>query len=242
MLSPSDVFLHALHHAQIGVPYEGSKPTHCAMCAKTILPGEPHSPLKAGELFSDTRDLGIFSGVVCGACAVVRKKTALNGLAYCVSTQDAIYPIARDEHKAWLLLTPPKPPFVAVHSSTKMMHLIWRTPVTLSQDLIVLRYGLRVLYIRPARLRVLVELAQEILEKREAAGEKAPWRSPFISVDRDFREPSHGQIHPKAMAVMSEKQREFLTALTPGEVWASGVLLKAKPPVPTMPEPISIVI
>lgn len=215
-------------------------PTECSHCGRPIVADAPYSPVFVGPFFSDTRDLASFTGVVCGGCMILRTKKAMNALSFAVITENAIYPIAKDIHKAWLFLDPPEPPFLAMHTSATMQHLCWRTPVTLSRDLIYLRRGPEVLVLRPQVIRQAVEIANTILERRLAAGDVKAFASIFAVFDRAMRAANHGLLNPRVLAAASSAERELLYQLTPGEIWALGFLLVKQPPVPTRPDPIDI--
>ena len=234
----SDLALAALKATPIGLPHSG-EPTACSHCGKPIHAGDLCSPVSVGQFFSDTRDLAEFSGIACGGCLVLRTKKAMNGLSYAVLTPDGIYPIAKFAHKAWLFLEPPEPPFIAVHTSATMQHLVWRTPVTLSKELIYLRRGADLFTLRPALIKRAVAAAQAIQQRRLANDPKA-MLSPYAAMDLKLRDASHGKLSPKALAVMEADETDLFYRLSPGEVWALGHLLIKTPPVPEKPEPITI--
>lgn len=235
---PSDLALEALQVSPEGIPYGGDA-TACSHCGKPIQHGDLHTPVSVGQFFSDTRDLAAFTGIVCGGCAVLRRKKAMNGLSYAVLTKDGIFPIAKDAHKAWLFLDPPEPPLIAVHTSATMQHLVWRTPVSLSKDLISLRRGGDLFTIRPPMIKAAITAAKALQERRLASEPKAIL-SPYAVVDRKLRDANHGKLSPKAVEAMTQEERNLFYALTPGEVWALTHLLTKTPPTPEKPAPIVI--
>lgn len=237
MQYPSEVIASALAlKPEVSLPIWKKSPTHCSHCGIVIAEGEPYSPLKAGAFFSDTRDLAEGNALVCWRCVHLRSKVLMNGLSFTVTTKDNIYPIAKDVHKAWLLLAPPEPPFVAVHSSSTMQHLAWRTPVTLSKDLIYLRYGPALYTIRPALLNRAMQIAESLSVR---AGEA--WMTPMF-LDRKADEEYHGRLNPKAAPLLTEDEREFFLNLGAGERWALAYLMHSKRPTPEKPEPITKII
>jgi CRISPR type IV-associated protein Csf1 len=241
VLWASDIALQALRRQPVGEPWAGPNAMTCSHCGKPIQSGEPHVAVRVGELFSDTRDLASDSGIVCGGCAVLRAKKSMNGLSFMVLTPEGLFPIAQSIHKAWLFLTPPEPPFVAVHSSATMQHLVWRTPVTLSKERIYLRRGSDLFTLRPATLRATIELAHSIQQRRLAAGEKNAFSSPFLRLDvSKILHIDHGRLNPKVVTVMTAPERQHFYQFTPGELWALGFLLAKKTPTPTRPEPITL--
>jgi CRISPR type IV-associated protein Csf1 len=241
MLWASDLALQALKRPPQGEAWTGPHPVICSHCGKPIGPGDPHTPVKVGEFFSDTRDLASDSGVVCGGCIVLRAKKSMNGLSFMVLTPTGLFPIAQSIHKAWLFLTPPEPPFVAVHTSATMQHLVWRTPVTLSKELIFLRRGSDLFTIRPKVLRASLNIAHALQQRRLAAGEKAAFLSPYVRLDvKKILDINHGRLNPKVVALMTDSERHHFYRLTPGELWALGFLFAKNTPVPTQPEPVTL--
>lgn len=207
-------------------------PTTCNHCARPISRGEQYSPSSVGSFFSDTRDLATTSRTICWRCVILRKKTMLNGLSAAVITPDDVFPIFKDAHKAWLFTTPPQGPFVAVHSSATMQHLVWRTPVTLDNRRISLRFGPRVMIIRPHLICEALSIAERI------NADQKKWINP-LHLDRKAAAGYHGRLSAKAADLLNDQDRQFLQNLGQGECWALAYLMHSKRPVPEMPEPIT---
>lgn len=208
------------------------EPANCNHCARPVTEGELYSPSAVGQFFSDTRDLANFSGVICWRCVILRKKPMMNGLSAAVITPDGVYPIFKDVHKAWLFTTPPPAPFVAVHSSATMQHLVWRAPVTLDNRRISLRFGPNLLTIRPH----LIAKALVITDRINVDQKK--WVSPLM-LDRKAAARYHGSLSPKTADLLTDEDRDCLLNLGPGERWALSYLMHSKRPEPEMPEPIT---
>ena len=219
----------ALGIKPLGIPWGGSEPITCALEGLPIAPGEKVAPWRPGPNFMDdvtdtvTR-AGGDSAVISGYVAALMQKTVMLKSQRMVFTPEGAYPLNTDAARAWFFLTPPEPPFVAVIADAMLQHLIWRTPVTLSQDLIVFRHGqsLKTVY-RPRLERVLAAL-------------RAHDAPAFIRLDRDGKDPRHGQLRndvPEALA-------KELAELTPGELIALASLAKRNPPEPERPAPVRI--
>jgi CRISPR type IV-associated protein Csf1 len=205
---------------------------HCSHCAAPISQGTFYSKVAIGEFFSDTRDLAAFTGIVCWRCVHLRTKVLLNGLGQTVCTADGVYSISKDTEKAWLFLDPPEPPFVAVHTSSTMQHLVWRTPVTLSKERISIRFGESLFVVRPAVLRKVIELAEAVQVRN--AGQ---W-IPLLHLDRKAKAAYHGRINAKAAELMTDEELEFLKSnVGAGERWALSYICHSKKPQPLKPEP-----
>lgn len=236
MLYPSDVVASALNLApDPQLPVWGAESlTHCSHCAAPIATGDHFQPLNAGVFFSSTRDLATASRVVCWRCVHVRAKTLLNGLSYALICPDAIYSIAKDTEKAWLFLETPEPPFVVVHSSSTMQHLVWRTPVTLSKDLIQVRFGDNLFVVRPKVVKEAISRAEDVTDRSGA-----DWMNPLL-LDRKVSEGYHGLLNPKAAQFLTDSDREFFTnRVGPGERWALAYICHSKRPQPQRPEIIT---
>lgn len=213
------------------LPFWSGAPTHCSHCAIPITEGEHYSPIKAGEFFSDTRDLAEKNALVCWRCVHIRALQLLVNLPNSVITATEVYPLKKDVEKAWFLLDPPEPPFVVAFQSSQRQHLIWRTPVTQSKDLILLRYGPDLFTVRPALIRRALEIADD-LGKRAGV----PWLPPMF-LDRGAAEEFHGRLNPKAIPHLTDEEQAFFIQLGAGERWALAYLMHSKRPDPQKPEP-----
>lgn len=267
MIYPSDIAIAGAGLRPAGVTWNVA--TRCACCGKPIAPGDLASPTSFGPSFTDDLSLAAHSGVLCGACEPLMRVDVMRFFARVVVTREAVFPIGTDIHRAWFLLTPPEPPFVAVVATTQLQHLVWRTPVTVSRDLLVVRLGQQLLRIRRQVMLDALGWCQEVMEAYEAhlqagaapdsqsgakkakAGRGRPAktvvpkaaaaRHPFMSLDRNMDDPRHGVIRPEIAAMPAARAAlDRLTHLTPGEMWALATLAKRNAPVPEAPEPLRI--
>lgn len=211
--------------------WEGSA-AHCNHCARPIEDGDHYSPSAVGQFFSDTRDLTGHDRVICWRCVILRKKPMLYGLGAAVITTEGIFAISKDVQKAWLFCTPPPAPFLVLHSSSTMQHLSWRTPVTLDNRLIQVRFGTALLTVRPAYINKALAIADAFNE-----GQKK-WRTPLV-LDRKAQQHNHGQLTRAAVTDLPAEEADFLTRLSQGEYWALAYLMHSKRPKPAEPENIT---
>ncbi|EOJ3045516.1 CRISPR type AFERR-associated protein Csf1 [Pseudomonas aeruginosa] len=250
---PSDLAMQALgirpnEFLGADTPIWRAPPAPCGRCGRPIHAGEPYKYALARDTFSDTRDLSAPGNPICGACVILGLKPAMNRLSFSVLTKNGVYPIAKDTHKAWLFLSPPPPPFVAVISASTMAHLVWRTPVSLSKERFFLRYGNDLFTIRPEKITSAISCAKALKQRREeqqepkrANAKGASVRlSPYLALDRDLANHNHGQLSSAALEHMKPAEKALFLSLTPGEVWALSFLLTTKPPIPEQPQPLSI--
>lgn len=229
MIYPSDIALAGGGLSAVGSPW--NEDAVCACCGKPIAAGDLAVPSPFGPTFTDDLSLAARSGLVCGACAVLLRADALKLFQKAVVTRDGVFPLAKDVHRAWLFLTPPEPPFVAVVSTTRQQHLIWRTPVTVSKDLLIVRLGQRVMRIRrPVLLEAMdwceqaglaFHAAMEAQSAAQAASDppavpaagkrprkptkakasELPPPHPFVELDREASSLRHGVIRSDMEAV-----------------------------------------
>ena len=169
------------------------------------------------------------SGVTCGYCAALKPKIVMFKVQRGVFGPDGGYSLGKDTARAWLLHRPPRTPFVAVVSDSTLQHLVWRTPVTLSSDLITVRLGPRLLTIRR---HLALEMAEAVIAERQQD------RRVFRFLDREVKDLRHGQLAQKDLADITPETRSLLQRASPGELWALATLAKANPPEPIEPERI----
>lgn len=237
--------------------------TACMFCGKPIPIGSSCQPVKLGRgSFMDDAWFPIRSQVSCLHCvAMTSSKVAKKlGSANCiVYTLDGALPIAKDAARAWFLLTPPEPPFVVTASATiNFQHLIWKSPVTYSRELIHVGWPTRTMTIRHSVLMRAVEVCRAVaaaaMEAKEAAlkeskkkGAKVkPMTHPYICLDRELSDLNHGIIRPDIAALAKTIPAiadglAFLKGLSLGETWALATLVKSKQEVPTKPDPLDTV-
>lgn len=207
------------------------EPVTCSHCARPIESEDLYEPSKVGPGFADnTRSLASTSQAICWRCVILRKKHMMYGFKAAVISADGVFPISKDIHKAWLFLTPPPAPFLVMHASSTMQHMSWRTPLTLDNQRIQVRFGLRLFTVRPAMIKQALEIADRINE-----GEKK-----FISpvyLDRKAVDRLHGSFTKRGDEKLTQPEREFFINLSAGERWALAYLMHSKRPVPEKPEP-----
>lgn len=208
------------------------EPVACSHCARPIERGDLYSPSSVGAFFSDTRSLASSSRSICWRCLMLRKKPMLNGLSYALITVDGVFQISKDVNKAWLFITPPPAPFVVMHSSSTMQHLCWRTPVTLDNRRIHIRFGNNLFVVRPSEIREVLAIADRMNDG------KKKWISP-IYLDRKAADIGHGALTNAGREMLSEADQERLMNITPGERWALAYLMHSKRPQPEQPECIT---
>lgn len=254
-ITSSELAARALSLPLLGSPHK-DEPCQCSMCAKTINPGDLAGPLVTSNVFTNWLDLTPATGMVCGFCLTTKEQSVMRFLQRSVITAKGIYPISKDENRAWFLLTPPEPPFSVVVSTgafTAAFHLHWRTPVTLSKDLINVRIDDIVSSIRRPVLERAIAASDEMVDLLETAQKaKAPIRRgqppkraphPFMALDRSLGNPNHGRLKPQAVDAAKAAGRQdlvhLLMSLTPAETWALATLIKTNRPEPIKPDLIT---
>lgn len=217
----------------IGLPPEGVESTEeqsCCLCGTVIAIGAKYTIFTPpSSNFMDDFSMASRSGVTCGHCTATLPRNAMFKLQAGVFGPDGGFSLRKDTDRAWLLHHPPQTPFVAVVSDSTLQHLVWRTPVTYSSDLMTVRLGPRLLTIRR---QLAMEMAEAVIEAR-ANGQRA-----FRSLDREVKNLRHGTQPPGDQNELPPETQALLNRAAPGELWALATLAKANPPEPVEPDPI----
>lgn len=74
---------------------------------------------------------------ICGYCAAVWKDLWMKDVfrAKSVSIEgEGVFRLSSGDDIAWFMLNPPQNPYVAIHSTKKQAHMVWRTPITLPSE------------------------------------------------------------------------------------------------------------
>lgn len=254
MISPSLLAIQALGLSPEGSAVCNAEDLACAVCGSSIRRGDPVDDLVLPPSFTNrnslVRPLGSYR---CGACTAVMSRPEFQmGLSSALFSVEGYYPIARKEHRAWALLTPPEPPFAICVQTSQQQHVVWRAPVSLSRALIMMRVGERIIRLRSRSLAEAREVALMLHERRrrhEASASRSRGRpanadtieSPFVS---DWKMQSvAGGTFKRWMATMLEEGIVAATDLEPlyrlngGEVWALSAVLH---PHPVKPAPLHL--
>ena len=248
MMRPTKFILDAIgeHPAKAG---QATEPGVCAMCGFTHEIGDPVVPFAPGGSFTDyTNLLAPESKLICGWCAACWRRDITQTYLRSVVTPEGIFPCASNDHIAYWLTNPPASPFMIFLGDQQQQHVVWRTPVNATGEAIVMRFGERLMVIRPLHLRLATEaarrLAEAITERRAAKrgrGRPAACKNPFVRLSRNLDEQRHGILSEEAFETVDEKEAlrphlEALLSATPGEIWALNATLYAKNP--NHPDPV----
>ena len=198
--------------------------TVCTMCGRVIHAGEHRSTFRPSSSFMNWGDLFV-STKVCGFCVHLTNKALMLKTQLVCVTQTEVIPAAKLVHKKWLLLNLPEPPFVFLQTDTKLAHMIWRTPLTVSKELLFVRLGARQLLVRMALVRKATECFAGIADRFEAkAHPKKPLRHPFAFLDLELRDLQSWKIRRDVAPMIDAQDAGIITALNPGEYWALAIL------------------
>ena len=243
---PSELAAKALRLTPTGRPLQGHD-THCAMCQRAIHEGDLAEPLKLSQSFTDFVHLRPGSEHVCGWCSTTMPQQAMRALQRSCITGDGIYNLNTDAARAWFWLTPPDPPYVLVinHSVMATFHYYWRTPVTLSNELVAMNLDGKVHSVRRARVIAAIGQAKVLIDasQRHADKKNKPIKSPFRMLARQPAkgDSAHGVLNPRVATLRAlepecEVAASALQELNPGELAALSAMVKAAPAEPVQPE------
>jgi CRISPR type IV-associated protein Csf1 len=211
----------------------GTTETFCLMCGRIIHSGEHRSTFRPSSSFMDSPELCARdkSTQVCGYCVHLTNKSLMLKTQLVCVTQEHVIPAAKLVHKKWLLLNPPEPPFVFLQTDAKLAHMIWRTPITVSQDMWYVRLGGRQLTVRLRLVRKALERFKGIAERFEAAKHpKQPLRHPFSTLDFELRDLHAWRIRGDVASFLDAHDSDLILALKPGEYWALAILTSKQKP------------
>ena len=210
----------------------GTTETFCLMCGRIIHSGEHRSTFRPSSSFMDSPELCARdkSTQVCGYCVHLTNKSLMLKTQLVCVTQEHVIPAAKLVHKKWLLLNPPEPPFVFLQTETKLSHMIWRTPITVSRNLWYVRLGGRQLTVRLPLVKKALERFKRIAERFEASKPTQKLRHPFTSLDFELRDLNAWHIRHDVKPYLHVEDFNCITKLRPGEYWALAILSTKQEP------------
>ena len=220
----------------------------CAACGQVTPKDSLVADFKPGSGFTDCAALAApQSAIICWACKAIWTKDFLMVYAKSVITPDGFFKFGSNAAIASFFLSPPAPPFTVVYSTAQQQHLIWRSPVNLSNERFAIRFGTRIFTVRHAAIMRAVAAMRKIFAAADAVKIKhatTPW--PGANRELEFVDaPLDKRIEP----LRAELTEEFaaLESLNPAEAFAVAAigysgLTKPEPLVrslPAMPNPTS---
>lgn len=239
MFYAPEIAAKALGLSPLGNPSE--KPCQCCLCGRRIDAGDLRVPFIAQSTFMDGRALTGDSRHSCGYCAVHRGKTTMMALQKFCVTESRAWKLYSGANRAWMLRNLPDEPFVFAFSDSKLQHLVWRTPVSLSKEFFKVRCGNRVFSIRREAIFAAYELCVQITGAVEALPgqkkKKAAPKHPFVTVDGALDHFSFGVIRKDLLnhedptiCELTSRIRDL--ELDIGEIWLTGILCNYSPEEP----------
>lgn len=240
----SQLFRRAAGIEPQGVP--APKDCKCAMCGAALQAGEPVNALNKdtfGESFNNKLDIHEEGDVLCGDCAALWQRDFLMKYSKTYATRDGVFKLASNEDIQAFILTPPEPPFVAVYNTRQQQHMIWRTPLCLNTEVLIVRLDDEILHIRRALVLEAVPAWQRTLAKMKELGFKGMPAYP----ERTLASRSTGSVRSDVAKRISEESetgaRDIATlkSLRVGEWWAMCAINKVDRDAPaTWPQPIKL--
>lgn len=229
--SPSRVYTQAAGVAPITCITAASD-SWCVMCGTPIATGDACNPLQDfGPTFNNHIDLRALSGrYICGDCAALRGKEWLQTYSKTYACSTGFFKLASNEDYAAFVLSPPEPPFVAVLSTAKQQHLIWRAPVNASRDWLLIRMGDEVLSIRRAVVMQALSAYKALVHLMATVPTERGYllKGPPAIFDRELANSAMGSLRidvaAHATANGMHDQAALFGTLTMGEWWALNAL------------------
>ncbi|MEO8136795.1 MAG: type IV CRISPR-associated protein Csf1 [Betaproteobacteria bacterium] len=207
----------------------------CNACGATIQRGEACAPALYPKSFGNQMDLRCkASNWICADCATIfGSKDFLTRFSKTVANADGIYKLAATEDGAALITNPPQTPFVAIFSTRNAQHMVWRTPVTYSRDLIFLRLDDEVMTIRRQVVLAAFEDWKFLTELLWTHPDKAMKKARVIYSTPLLDHRSVGAVFSRverwAIECGEEARVNRINSLTSGEWWGLHRLIYTKP-------------
>ena len=183
ILSPSNIVCQALNIDPDGATHSKIE-SRCGMCGGDIVKGDPVSPLRFPSSFTMYRQLFDNSAPYrCGYCQVLYEgKPFLLDLATGIYCAEGYFPIAKKVNRGWAFTDPPAVPFVMSIQVNRSQHMLWRSPVCYSRELMTFQRGEERLTVRRSALAVAAATGKRIQstwlnqqpESRKTADKKLP--------------------------------------------------------------------
>ena len=233
--------------------------TFCTRCGQPVVKDDPvkEFPYHNDRSFMDAHDLGYRADyrVSCQWCVLACTKKVMSKCSGTLFTEEGAYPLKTDDNRAWFFLTPPKPPYLVTIANTRnTQHLVWRTPMTLDNEMISVRFGPNLYTIRHSVLIRQIDLCLEAADIITAYYRDNPGRAktkikaiphPFVSLDRNCSDSAHGMLRPIVGDIKKKNKRmlsiiQELQRANQGELWALATLVKTNRPEPIKPEKIQL--
>ena len=224
----------------MGIAPEGelvaTRSHRCIQCGGEITPGERHSTFTPKDSFQDWNSLQLpGSTALCGFCQATNIKKYMKISMKGIVSKEGFFPFGSNEAIAYWLLNPPPPPFMVFINNTQSAYVVWKTPVTLDANMILIRLDDQILRIR----RTLILAAYEAYKVIKASAQALfpndkVWESykPFF-IDRHFTNSNHGAMTQRDFQLLKINPEltpayKAIEALNPGELWALRNLMLAK--------------
>ncbi|MBE7540621.1 MAG: hypothetical protein KJZ92_16515 [Rhodocyclaceae bacterium] len=251
IISPSAIALQALGLQPSGnfKATAAGPAMRCSMCGVGIEPGSLYDKLDLPESFTNKLAMAIPGGEhICGACKTVMGEGAFQqSLATAIVSTKGYFPIMKKENRAWAFLDPPESPFFVTIQNAQQQHVVWRAPVSLSREIILVRVGEQVLRLRRQKLKAAREIVLRLDDfrhrisvhdgkarkpKKAAAAQDAA-ESPFVA-DWKYQSADGGVMKQwyrdlVAAGNVPEEEQAVLSSLNAGEVWALQAVLHRTP-------------
>lgn len=221
--TPSHIYRRAAGIEPVG--YEGhigDAEATCAMCTAKLQPKDLRIEIDHetfGESFNNKLDMHEPGNCVCGDCNALWNSLFLQKYSKSFANKDGVFKLASIEDVQAFILTPPSAPFVAIFNTRQQQHMIWRTPVCMSQDNLIVRVDDDILHINRKRVIEAAAAWNRIIEVMSTVGLKGlP-----AQMDRELSHIRMGVLRSDVVRICTPHAPEdiaMLKSLRMGEWWA----------------------
>ena len=223
-----------------------SKDCTCIMCGAKLVPGDLVNPIQKdtfGESFNNKLDIHRHGDVLCGDCDALWSKDFLQKYSKTYATAGGVFKLASNLDIQAFILTPPPPPFVAIFNARQQQHMIWRTPVCLSTEVLTVRLDDEILLIRRALVLQAVSAWQRTLARMKELGFKGMPAYPERTLSSRATGSIRDDVAERLTAHSEAGARDIATlkSLRVAEWWAMCAINKVDMEAPaTWPFPVKL--
>lgn len=216
------------------------------MCSARLKTDDLVNPIEKdtfGESFNNKLDIHEPGEVLCGDCAALWQRDFLMKYSKSYATTSGVFKLASNEDIQAFILTPPAPPFVAVYNTRQQQHMIWRTPLCLSTDVLIVRLDDEILHIDRKKVIRAIGAWQRTLARMKALGFKGMPAYPERTLSSRATGSVRDDVAERITGDSEDGAQDIATlkSLRVGEWWALCAINKVKVDEPkTWPRPVQV--
>lgn len=211
--------------------------TFCALSGQPIKKGDAVAKntfeTSVGGSFLDAPSMAYQGGeYVCQDSLIVATGDFISKFNNCLIMEDGVFPISTADEMTWWMLNMPEKPFMMMlRRGVNSQHLIWKTPVNLSNKVFQIRHSNYIYTINHARLMRAFKLITEAKDYQSRFGKdgvevKFTDKHPFLSDNFSISEMRIG-VESKSLNADGHALMQKIGDLSFGEIYVLGYMAHA---------------